>query len=269
MIDTHCHLTFPDFSSDVDGVLDEACAAGVYGMITIATTADDAMAALTLAEEHPRVWCSAGVHPLYADQGPHDWRQLCAVASSPRCVAWGELGLDNHYKEPASALQHAVLREQLECIRAAHAEGLKGRGSLPVIVHCREAFADLIPVLVESGLDPSRFVFHCFTGTPDDARHVLDFGAWISFTGVVTYPSAPDVREAAALVPEDRIMVETDAPFMAPVPHRGKRPCRPAWVRHTAEAIAAVRGVPFDRFCAQLDDNTERFFGIRADEEAP
>lgn len=132
----------------------------------------------------------------------------------------------------------------------------------PVVLHCREAFDDLIPILNRTTLDPARFVFHCFTGTAADMKKVLDFGASVSFTGVVTYPNAPEVREAAKLVPSERIMVETDAPFLPPIPHRGKRPCRPAWVVHTAEALAHIRGESFPPFHEQINRNTSRFFGI-------
>lgn len=265
MIDTHCHLTFPDFAGRVELVLEEAAAAGVTGAITISTTSRDCLSALEIAGIHPNVWCSAGVHPLYADKGPHEWDNLRRVAHSDRCVAWGELGLDNHYTTPAPDVQRRVLGEQLAFIQLCRHDGL----DLPVIVHCREAFDELIPILRESGLDPARIVFHCFTGGPDEARRVLDFGAMISFTGVVTYKNAPEVREAARLVPDERIMVETDSPFLSPVPHRGKRPCVPAWSRDTAVALADLRGEvwedpsdPEGGFHAAINRNTARFFGI-------
>ena len=261
MIDTHCHLTFPDFADRVDETLGHAASLGVDGCITISTTVPDALAALTIAEQHERVWCSAGVHPLYADEGPHDWAQLRRLAESDRCVAWGELGLDNHYDRPPRDIQDSVLAEQLDSIEEAH--GLWGR-SLPVILHCREAFGELIPRLRSTSLDPTRFVFHCFTGGPADARACLDFGAMISFTGVATYANAPEVREAARLVPVDRIMVETDAPFLSPVPVRGKRPCMPGYARHTAEALADLRGESWEDFHGAINANTARFFGIPA-----
>lgn len=259
MIDTHCHLTFPDFAGRVDETLEHASSLGVTGCITISTTVPDAEAAQLVAEHHERVWHTAGVHPLYADQGPHDWHRLRTVAAGEKCVAWGELGLDKHYDRPPLELQRRVLDEQLGAIRAAHEKW--GR-SLPVVLHCRKAFDELIPRLRESRLDLSRFVFHCFTGGPEDARACLDFGAMISFTGVVTYRNAPEVREAAAIVPPDRIMVETDAPFLSPVPHRGERPCMPGYARHTAEALAELRGETWERFHETINANTSRFFGI-------
>lgn len=260
MIDTHCHLTFPEFAGKVEQTLDHAASLGVTGCITVSTTVPDADASGILAAHHDRVWHTAGVHPLYADKGPHDWAMLRRLAEGPRCVAWGELGLDNHYDRPAREVQHAVLEAQLGAIREAH----EAWGpTLPVVLHCREAFDDLIPVLRASGLEPSRFVFHCFTGSAAEARRCLDFGAMLSFTGVVTYPNAPEVREAATLAPPDRLMVETDAPFLSPVPHRGRRPCMPGYARHTAEALAELRAEPWDRFHEAINANTERFFGVR------
>lgn len=258
VIDTHCHLTFPDFRGREEEELTEAAAAGVTGCITISTTTLDCLAALELAKGHENVWCSAGVHPLHADEGPHEWAHLRMVAKDPKCVAWGELGLDNHYDRPEKSVQREVLADQLEFIDLCRGQGL----DKPVVLHCREAFDELIPILKETQWDPAGFVFHCFTGGPRDIREILDFGAMVSFTGVVTYPNAADVRDAAKLVPIDRIMVETDSPFLAPVPNRGKRPCRPAWVRHTAQALAELRGEDWDVFHEAINANTARFFGI-------
>ncbi|GJQ30265.1 MAG: TatD-related deoxyribonuclease [Phycisphaerae bacterium] len=263
MIDTHCHLTFPDFAEPswpggVGAVLAEAQRAGVTGCITISTTTRDARRALAVAHAHARVWCSAGVHPLYADDGPHEWEAMREVGTDPKCVAWGELGLDNHYDQPARQSQHAVLETQLTHLQAWKADGLEK----PVILHCREAFADLIPILNRTTLDPAKFVFHCFTGEEADMRRVLDFGAHVSFTGVVTYRNAQAVRRAAQLVPADRIMVETDAPFLSPDPHRGERPCRPWMCSVTARRLAEIRGVAFESFHEQVNETTRRFFGV-------
>ena len=134
--------------------------------------------------------------------------------------------------------------------------------SKPLVLHCRDAFDDLIAVLRRTSFDPSRMVFHCFTGRPDDARKVLDFGAWISFTGIVTFQNARDVAEAAKLVPSDRIMVETDSPFLTPEPHRKVRPNEPKYAMTTARALAELRGESWDDFHAAINRNTERFFGM-------
>lgn len=266
VIDTHCHLTFPDFAGRVPGVLSEAGAHAVTGAITISTTTSDCLDALAVAEAHANVWCTSGVHPLYTDRGPHAWENLRRVASSPRCVAWGELGLDNHYDRPPPDVQRRVLDEQLAFIASCGKPGGIGERSIdkPIVIHCREAFADLIPILRAASSEPARFVFHCFTGTPADMRRVLDFGALVSFTGVVTYRNAKEVQEAARLVPIDRIMVETDAPFLPPDPHRGKRPCEPWMVSLTARRLAEVRGEPWEEFHAAINRNTARFFGIEA-----
>lgn len=259
MIDTHCHLTYPDLAPIEQEIMDEAQKAGVTGMITISTTTEDCLTGLELASRRDNVWCTAGVHPLYADRIPRQYENLYKVASDPKCVAWGEIGLDNHYKTPPADLQRAILRDQINLITHWDAQG--GR-RLPVVLHCREAFDDLIPLLEDSGIDPGRFVFHCFTGGVREAKLVIDFGAMLSFTGVLTYPNAPDVREAASIVPLDRVMVETDAPFLSPAPFRGKRPCRPAWVRLVLEELALVRNQPFDEVHAQVNANTTRFFGV-------
>ncbi|HMN39329.1 MAG TPA: TatD family hydrolase [Phycisphaerales bacterium] len=277
MIDTHCHLTFPDFHGKIDQTLREAAAAGVTGCITISTTTLDCLDALAIAQAHERVWCSAGVHPLYADlnddraagrAGPaHIWDNLKRVATHPKCVGWGELGLDNHYPTPTHDIQLAVLEEQLAFIESVNHDkpgGIGKPGGLPIVIHCREAFDDLLPILRSTRLPPERFVFHCFTGTPGDMMQVFDFGAFVSFTGVLTYPNAPELRDAAKFMPLDRIMVETDAPFLPPVPHRGKRPCLPAYTADTAKALAELRKVSWPEFHHQLNENTRTFFNIDA-----
>ncbi len=259
VIDTHCHLTFPDFAGRLDEVLAQGREHGVTGMITVSTTPADAMRGLGLAQDNERIWCSAGVHPLYSDQGPHDWDLLRTIIEDEKCVAWGELGLDNHYDKPPREIQDQVLEEHLRVIQSADADGV----IKPIIIHCREAFADLIPVLRASGISGDRFVFHCFTGGPEDARMALDLGAMISFTGVVTYKNARDVQEAALLVPQDRIMAETDAPFLSPTPHRGTRPCEPWMSSVTARFLADLRGEDWNAFHTALNTNTQQFFNVR------
>ena len=257
MIDTHCHLLSDGLRERLDGVLGSARTAGVSGFITIGTTTEDSVRGTALAEAHADVWCTAGIHPLHSED-PISWEDLRRASLHPKCVAWGELGLDHHYKEPAHALQVQVLEAQLERIRGWNAEG----PAKPVVIHCRRAVPHLLPILRASGLPADRFVFHCFTEGPADARAVLDFGAWISFTGVVTFRSAPEVQEAARLVPDDRIMCETDAPFLSPEPVRSMRPCLPGYVVHTGLFLAALRGTPYDRFERTVDANARRFFGL-------
>ena len=274
MIDTHCHLTFPDYDGRLDAVLADARAAGLVAAICVGTTARESDKARALAEAHPGLFFSAGVHPLYASEGSpdvgrdgdfgHPWDAIGELANHPKCVAWGELGLDKYYPEPAQAIQRAVLDRQLEVI-AGHDRSPANDGGHPIILHCREAYADLIEVLGATGLPPERFVFHCFTAAPDDAKRVLEFGAMVSFTGVLTFASAHEVREAAAMVPLDRVMVETDAPFMTPKPHRKVKPCEPKHVVHTAAALAAVHNLDPEDMERILDDNAQRFFGLTPD----
>jgi len=264
MIDTHCHLTFRNYAGRVDEVIADARAAGVGGMITISTTFADARAALDIARQHDNVWCSAGVHPLHCDDDdiapPRDWSRMLDVARDPNCVAWGELGLDHHYDKPDRTLQETVLHEQLEFIK--HARDEHGINK-PIVVHCRKAFDALLPILRASGLPADRFVFHCFTGSVDDARAVLDFGGWISFTGIVTFANAREVADAAKIVPVDRMMAETDAPFLSPEPVRTTRPNEPKYVVHIARFLADLHSIDHATFEKQLDDNAERFFDVR------
>ena len=257
MIDTHCHLTFPDFAGREAQVMDAARAVGVRAAITISTTSVDCHEVLALARRLPSVWCTSGIHPLHSDEGPHDWAAIERIARDERCVAWGELGLDNHYDNPPKNIQLSTLHDQLEVITRATREFVK-----PIVIHCRKAFDELLPILRASGLPGDRFVFHCFTGNEREARMVLDFGALISFTGVVTYTNAEDVRAAAAIVPTDRMMVETDAPFLTPAPHRGVRPNEPKHVVHIARALAEIKGIDPADLERTLDASAERFFNI-------
>ena len=259
MIDTHCHLTFPQFKGRIDEVIWAARVEGVTGLITVGTTPGDCLAAQDLASRYDNVWCTAGIHPLQANE-PRAWEMIERVAGHARCVAFGELGLDNHYPEPARTTQEALLSEQLAFIeRVAQRVGPK-----PIIVHCREAVDDLLAVFEAAPFDPARYVFHCFTGTPDEAQRILDFGAWISFTGVVTFKNAPQVAEAAKVVPEDRLMAETDAPYLSPEPVRTVSPNEPKHVVHVARFLAKLRGVSYEDLERKLDDNARRFFGLTA-----
>jgi TatD DNase family protein len=259
MIDTHCHLTFKQFAGRIDEVLFSARVAGVRGVITVGTTSGDCLAAQDLAMRYDNVWFTAGVHPLSAGE-PHEWSMIRKVAEHPRCVAWGELGLDNHYDDPPADTQRSLLADQLDQIESCTKSGAVP--ARPIVVHCRDAVEDLLGVFREAPFDPHRYVFHCFTGGPDDARKILDFGAWISFTGVVTFKNAPEVAEAAKLVPLDRIMVETDSPYLSPEPVRKVRPNEPKHVVHVARRLAELRGVDPDELERQLDANAERFFGL-------
>ncbi len=259
MIDTHCHLTYPQFAGRIEQVLEDARAVGVERVITVGTTPADCLQAADLASRYDNVWFAAGIHPLSSSE-PRDWSVVRMAARHPRCVAWGELGLDNHYKDPPRGAQDRLLEEELAFIAEAEAEGLAQR---PIIVHCREAVDELLAAFRATPFPPKRFVFHCFTGTPEEARMILDFGARISFTGVVTFRNAAAVAEAAKLVPADLIMVETDSPFLSPEPVRKVHPNEPKHVVHVARFVAALRGVDPAEFERRTDANAEAFFGLR------
>lgn len=257
MIDTHCHLTFPQYEGRVGDVLAAASAMGVRAAISIATSTADSVRTTQLASLHANLWASAGIHPLHCTD-PCDWDELHRAATHPKCIAWGELGLDHHYDKPARSTQHEVLDAQLDHIRQWNAQGL----AKPIVVHCRKAFDALIPVLAASGLPHERFVFHCFTGDSADMRKVLDFGAFVSFTGVLTFPGAPEVRQAALLAPLERVMVETDSPFLSPQPVRREFPNEPRHVVHVARALAQLRGLSYEALEERLDANACAFYGL-------
>ena len=256
MIDTHCHLTFPDLIGRVDEVIQHAVAHGVDRMISIGTTPDDAANAQRIAEASPHVWFAAGVHPHYSpnvslDQLP----RLAEFALHERCVAFGEMGVDYHSPDPPKEDQHAMFQAQLEVVKYS-------RITKPIIIHCRKAVDDTLSIIEGAGIPGDRFVFHCCTEPPEEVRKILDLGAMISFTGIVTYKNAPEVRESAKLVPLDRIMTETDSPYLAPEPHRKVRPNEPRYVTATTAFLAKLREVELESFIDQLDRNAERFFGI-------
>ena len=256
MIDTHCHLTFPRLADRLDEVLAAAQEAGVDRMITVGTTADDSERAQQIAEQNGHIHFAAGMHPHYApDLNDETLACLIDLAAHEKCVAFGEVGLDYHYDDPPPDVQQACLARQLEAIRDVGIDK-------PVVIHCRKAVDDTLAVIRASGLPADRFVFHCFTEPPDDVRKVLDGGMMVSFTGIVTYKNAPEVRQSAELVPADRIMVETDAPYLTPEPHRKIRPNEPRYVTATARFLADLRSVAYDEFVQQCDRNAERFYQL-------
>lgn len=258
MIDTHCHLTFPELVGRVDEVLAGAAAEGVDRVITVGTTPADARRAQAIAERHPSVYFTAGVHPHYGPEvAMGELPGIAELAAHEKCVAFGEMGVDYHYDDPPRKQQHEMFAAQLEMVRYSGSPK-------PIIIHCRKAVDDTLAIIQASGLPGHRFVFHCFTEPPHEVRKVLDLGAMVSFTGIVTYKNAPEVRESARIVPPDRIMVETDAPFLTPEPHRRVKPNEPRYVAATARFLAELRGVRFEDFVRQTDWNAERFFALGA-----
>ncbi len=261
MIDTHCHLTFDKLHACVDQVLADADAVGVDRMISVGTTPADAARALALARRYPRVFATAGVHPHYAEPfvdraGLQD--ALNEKLADPRCVALGEMGLDRHYPEPPMEAQRRVFAWQLELMMdpqspAAH---------LPGIIHNREATDETLAMIREVGVPGERFVFHCFTGSADELDAILDLGARVSFTGIVTFGSARALAEASDRVPIDRLMIETDSPYLTPEPHRKVRPNEPKYVADVARFLAERRGLDLDLFVKQVDANANAFFNL-------
>ncbi len=256
MIDTHCHLTFPQLIEQTDAVIERAAKAGVDRMITIGASPDDAEFARSIAAHRANVWFAAGIHPHYVAEMPDDAvGRTVRLAGDAGCVAVGEMGLDYHYDDPPRDVQQRWFTAQLQAYTEADLDK-------PIIIHCRKAVADTLAIIGESGIDPQRFVFHCFTEPPAECRRVLDAGCRASFTGIVTYKNAPEVRESCKLTPDDRIMLETDSPYLSPEPHRKVRPNEPRFVADIYRFVAELRGVDLDAFIAQTDANAEAFFNI-------
>ncbi len=255
LIDSHCHLDRLDLAAhggSLDAALDAARAVGVGHFLCIGVSADNAATVKGLAERYGDVDCSVGVHPLDLEPGAEpalDW--LLGELAHPKVVAIGETGLDYHYEPESAALQQASFRLHLEAAR------ITGK---PVIVHTREARADTLALLREAAL-PQAGVLHCFTEDWEMARAALDIGFYISLSGIVTFRNAEALRDVARQVPADRLLVETDSPYLAPVPHRGK-PNLPQYVREVAEYLAVLRGVSYEVLAEQTSSNFKRLFPL-------
>ncbi len=261
LIDSHCHLTFEELASQVDAVLARGRAAGVAHVVNIATDADDALRAVELLASHADVSFALGVHPHEAAKPTGQVERIAALLASGglpdeirrRIVAVGEIGLDYHYDFAPRERQEIVLREHLE---------LAVEHDLPVVIHAREAEARVCDILGEYPQFAGRAVFHCYTGSLEHARRILDAGYWLSFTGVVTFKNAGALAEVGRLVPDDRFMLETDAPFVSPEPVRNTRPNEPALMVHTANKLANLRRSTADAVARQTTANAIRFFNL-------
>jgi TatD DNase family protein len=228
-VDSHCHPQW--VAGGADAAIERARAAGVVGMVVVGTDAESSQAAVDLAAKHPDVRATVGLHPHEASSLDHEWPLLRELAEAPGVVAIGEAGFDLHYRHSEPDAQDAAFRAQ---IRLAH------ELDRALMIHSREAWDDTFRVLGEEGA-PARTVFHCFTGGPAEAEQALALGASLSFSGIVSFAGADDVRAAAAACPPERMLVETDAPYLAPVPHRGKEN-EPAFVAAVGVALAAAVG---------------------------
>ena len=237
--DNHCHVDDERIPGGTAGALDAAREAGVTGFVTVGTDAERSAAAIAVAAAHDDVWATVGLHPHDAVNGVD---AIVPLLDADRVVAVGECGLDYHYDHSPREVQREAFAAQ---VALAH------QRDLPLVIHTREAWDDTFAVLAAEGV-PGHTIFHCFTGGADEARRALDIGAFLSFSGIVTFPSADDVRAAAALCPADRILVETDSPYLAPVPHRGQRN-QPAFVPFVGARVAEVRRVNV----SQIEHDTE------------
>jgi len=259
LVDTHCHLTNGRLRNQLASVLAAAADAGVAALITAAGNVADARAAAALAGKDARIYCTAGVHPHDAAEAGADYaRRIAELAGGERNVAIGEIGLDYHYDYSPRDDQRRVFAEQLD---------LAGRLGKPVVIHTREAFEDTMAILADSGVAGERIVFHSFTGDEAQVGRVLEMGAQVSFSGIATFKTADDIRRAAALVPDDRILIETDAPFLSPEPVRKMKVNVPANVVHVCRRLAAVRGVAPDVLAEATTANAVRLFGLDIKEE--
>ena len=252
LVDSHCHLDFPELSGDVDGVLARALNAGVGHLLTISTKITKFDGVLAMAERFDNVSCSVGIHPHEAGVEPvTDAVKLMGLSIHPKVVAFGETGLDFYYEHSPRADQERSFRVHIAAAREA---------GLPIIVHTRDADPEMAAILDdEMGRGVFNGVIHCFSSGPELAEKALDLGLYISFSGIVTFKKADALRGVAKAVPMDRILVETDSPYLAPVPHRGKTN-EPAYVAHTAAVVAELKGMSRDELAAQTTANFFRLF---------
>jgi TatD DNase family protein len=250
--DSHCHLNYKGLVEDQQSVLARARAAGVEAMLNISTRESEWDDVIAVAEREGDVWASVGIHPHEADAHPDvQTATLVARAEHPRVVGIGESGLDFYYDHSDRGRQRASFRAHLAAARDSR---------LPVIVHTRDAEEDTAAILAdEMGKGAFAGVIHCFTASGDFARKALDLGLFISLSGIVTFKNAKDLQETARTIPLDRLLIETDSPFLAPVPHRGK-PCEPAFVADTARFVAELRAMPVEELAARTSANFRTLF---------
>lgn len=252
LIDSHCHLDFPDFADDIDAILARAAEAGISQMVTICTRVRQFSRILELACTHDMLTCSVGTHPHNAgEETDVSAAELIKLAAHPKVVAIGEAGLDYHYDNSPRQAQANGLRVHIQAARET---------GLPLVIHARDADHDMIDILQsEQSGGTFPFVLHCFSSGRALAEAGVEMGGYVSFSGILTFKNSEDLRGIARDLPADRLLVETDAPYLAPVPKRGKRN-EPSYVRHTADILATVRDVTLDEIAAQTSENFFRLF---------
>lgn len=261
-VDSHCHLDGKQFASDREQVIARACEAGIEAMVAIGNGEgpDDVDCGIRLAEQHDFMYATLGIHPHEASLANDSaFEKMARLAKNPKIIAWGEIGLDYFYHHSARDVQQQVFIKQMELARAA---------KLPIVIHCRpsdnseDAWQDCLGLIEQhwatSGIGG---ILHCFTGTWDHAKRALDMGFMISFAGNITFPKAQQIRDAAKEVPVERLLIETDSPYLAPIPHRGKRN-EPAFVVETARQLGELRDTEKDEIGRQTSENFYRFFSL-------
>jgi len=256
LIDSHAHIDFPQFAEDRDAMLARARAAGVATLLAIGSGPgpEKLDAAIPFAEQHDWIYATVGTHPHEAKElTPAHLDQLAKLAQHPRVIACGEIGLDYFYDHSPREVQQRVFREQME---------LAAKAKLPIVIHCRDAWADCLDML-EKDWKPTGLggILHCFTSTLEDAKRGLDMGFLISFAGNSTYPKAQNLRDVAKALPLENLLIETDAPYLAPQPYRGKRN-EPAYVGEVAKTLASVRNLAADEVASATAENFRRFFRL-------
>jgi TatD DNase family protein len=263
LIDSHAHIDFSQFDEDRAAMLDRARAAGITTLLAVGTGPgpEKLDAALPFAEAHEWIYTSVGIHPHEAKEVTVEhFSILAALARHRKVIAWGEIGLDYHYDFSPRDVQQLVFRDQLSLAREA---------KLPVIIHCREAWTNCLELLEKNWRSAGLGgIFHCFSGTHEEAQRGLDMGFYISFAGNMTYPKAQNLRDVAKALPMDRVLIETDAPYLAPQPYRGKRN-EPAYVAEVARTLASVRDLRVEEVAAATAGNFRRLFGLDAPRGQP
>ena len=252
-VDSHCHLTHLDldiFGGTLDGVIEAAQAAEVHKMLCISVDLDNALEVVKIADTYDCVYASVGIHPMDCKDGDPDITRFQQLLSSKKVIAVGEIGLDYHYAADSKALQQTVFIQQLVVAK---------ENELPVVVHTRDAREDTLALLREYGCENKTGVLHCFTESWEMAEAALDMNYYISFSGIVTFKKAEELREVAKKVPLDRLLIETDAPYLAPVPYRGK-PNEPARVSDVGRFVAELRGVSVEQLAQQVEQNFDQLF---------